>query len=86
MSQLPEALRLAALLESGSIWEDQEQAAAELRRLHEVEFRYHELLFAVNATETRHDPALRYIRRAKDNIARGRCAAIAKAEGKDEKA
>lgn len=30
----PEALRLADLLEMGSIWQDQEKAAAELRRLH----------------------------------------------------
>ena len=31
----PEALRLADLLEMGSIWQDQEKAAAELRRLHQ---------------------------------------------------
>lgn len=30
----PEALRLADLLEMGSIWQDQEKAAVELRRLH----------------------------------------------------
>lgn len=30
----PEALRLADLLEMGSIWQDQERAATELRRLH----------------------------------------------------
>jgi hypothetical protein len=30
----PEALRLADLLEMGSIWQDQEKAATELRRLH----------------------------------------------------
>ncbi len=29
-----EALRLADLLETGAIWQDQEAAAAELRRLH----------------------------------------------------
>ena len=34
MKTQPEALRLADLLEMGSIWQDQERAAAELRRLH----------------------------------------------------
>ena len=31
---MSEALRLADLLETGAIWQDQEAAAAELRRLH----------------------------------------------------
>ncbi len=34
MSTQSEALRLADLLEMGSIWQDQERAALELRRLH----------------------------------------------------
>ena len=33
MTTQPDALRLADLLEMGSIWQDQEKAAAELRRL-----------------------------------------------------
>jgi hypothetical protein len=76
MIQQPEALRLADRLE------DTESArlhllpyaAAELRRLHAVESKYNELLFAVGSKrlgETRHDTALRYIKQAEDNITYG---------------
>jgi len=43
------------------------EAAAELRRLHEVETKYYELLYAVAVKwdgESRHQTALRYIRNA----------------------
>jgi hypothetical protein len=55
----------------------------ELRRLHAVESKYNELLFAVGSKrvgETRHDTALRYIKQAEDNITYG----PAKAEGEEE--
>ena len=83
----PEALWLADALEK--YWgaenghDRERQAAAELRRLHAVESKYSELLFAVNSKqigETRHDTALRYIKQAEDNITYGPFAAIAKAE------
>ena len=66
--QQPEALRLADELETA--WKDMEgcaEFAAELRRLHEVEGRYHELLYAVGNKyegESRHQTALRYIQQA----------------------
>ena len=47
MSTQPEALRLADLLEMGSIWQDQEKAAAELRRLAAVEAQRDALLEAL---------------------------------------
>jgi hypothetical protein len=76
MTDQPEALRLADLLDV--IYA--KPAASELRRLHAVEFKYNELLFAVGSKrvgETRHDTALRYIKQAEDNITYG----PAKAEG-----
>lgn len=87
MTTQPEALRLADALEAfwgADIGHDRErQAAAELRRLHAVESRYNELLFAVGSKrvgETRHDTALRYIKQAEDNITYG----PAKAEGESK--
>ena len=67
MTKQPDALRLADALEDtlSHVWHD--QAAAELRRLHEVEGRYHELLYAVGNKyegESRHQTALRYIQQA----------------------
>ncbi len=71
-NQQPEALRLADLIASDfdPDWmaeEGYDQIAAELRRLHEVEGRYHELLYAVSnayAGESRHQTALRYIQQS----------------------
>jgi hypothetical protein len=84
MTEKSEALRLADALEAywgADLGHDRErQAAAELRRLHAVESKYNELLFAVGSKrvgETRHDTALRYIKQAEDNITYG----PAKAEG-----
>jgi hypothetical protein len=45
-----------------------------IERLHAVESKYNELLFAVGSKrvgETRHDTALRYIKQAEDNITYG---------------
>jgi len=68
MSEQPEALRLADWLEDQyDPTYNQEAAAAELRRLHEIEKQYHELLYAVGNKyegESRHQTALRYIEQA----------------------
>ena len=86
MTEKSDALRLADELQEISknpwakYWERCLEAAAELRRLHAVESKYNELLFAVGSKrvgETRHDTALRYIKQAEDNITYG----PAKAEG-----
>jgi hypothetical protein len=80
MSQ-PKALFLADVIKADPASKTHhDEAAAELRRLSAVESRYNELLFAVGSKqvgETRHDTALRYIKRAEDNITYG----PAKAEG-----
>ena len=68
----PTALRLADALANLRRWheltdDDCDGAAAELRRLHEVEKQYHELLYAVGNKyegESRHQTALRYIQQA----------------------
>lgn len=79
MSQQPEALRLAALLESGSIWEDQEQAATELRRLHEIN---HELLEALRvAVDSDLGRLWVWPQSARETWFQEARAAIAKAEG-----
>ena len=60
---IPEALRLANLLDNDR-YAHHEEAAAELRRLHEISIQYGELLFAVHEAfpdENRHQTALRYI-------------------------
>ena len=87
MTIQPEALRLADELESyklinmdGSLII---KAAAELRRLHEVETKYYELLYAVAVKwegESRHQTALRYIRNAESTTGN----AIAKATGEQQ--
>ena len=61
----PKALRLADQLGARySGFPTCDEAAAELRRLHEVEKQYHELLYAVGNKyegESRHQTVLRYI-------------------------
>ncbi len=84
--QQPEALRLADKLDvtSNGPLDFKHKAAAELRRLHEIEIKYHELLFNVGskfADETRHQTALRYIRQMENDMLG---AAIAKAQGEQE--
>lgn len=63
-TEQPEALRLAEALETPNHPFTQSQAAAELRRLHEISIKYGELLYAVHKAfpdENRHQTALRYI-------------------------
>ncbi len=75
-----DALWLAEWLDHHGYTTPHEQAAAELRRLHDVEKQYHELLYAVGnkyEDESRHQTALRYIQQAEAHDS----AAIAKAEG-----
>lgn len=60
---ISEALRLANLLDEDRCAHHKE-AAAELRRLHEISIKYGELLYAVHKAfpdESRHQTALRYI-------------------------
>lgn len=60
---ISEALRLANLLDEDKCAHHRE-AAAELRRSHEISMKYHELLLAVHQAfpdENRHQTALRYI-------------------------
>jgi tetratricopeptide (TPR) repeat protein len=69
MSEQPTALRLADELAdyTGFTVVGMDQAAAELRRLHEVEKQYHELLYTVGnkyKDESRYQTALRYIQQA----------------------
>ncbi len=67
MSEQPEALRLADSAHLGYRIGWQREAADELRRLHEVEGRYYELLYAVGNKyegESRHQTALRYIQQS----------------------
>ena len=82
MNEQPEALRLVDCLDEPQFLMHRQaaQAAAELRRLHEVEKQYRELLYAVGNKyegESRHQTALRYIQQAEVYDS----AAIAKAEG-----
>jgi len=82
MADQERALWLADALEAWTLGKPthHREAAAKLRRLHAVESKYNELLFAVvskRVGETRHDTALRYIKQAEDNITYG----PAKAEG-----
>jgi hypothetical protein len=80
MTEKSEALRLAQELDAYHTMACHKQAAAELRRLHAVESKYNELLFAVGSKrvgETRHDTALRYIKQSEDY-------GPAKAEGEEE--
>lgn len=67
MNKQPTALRLADALDSPPGAPLFMEAAAELRRLHEIEKQYHELLYAVGNKyegESRHQTALRYIQQA----------------------
>lgn len=60
---IPEALRLANLLDEDRCAHHKE-SAAELRRLHEISMKYCELLLAVHQAfpdKSRHQTALRYI-------------------------
>jgi len=99
MDKQPETLRLAAVLDApeehypGNFDMPQranamllclaQEAAAELRRLNEVETKYYELLYAVAVKwegESRHQTALRYIRNAESTTGN----AIAKATGEQQ--
>ncbi len=81
----PKPLRLADALANLRRWheltdDECDEAAAELRRLHEVEKQYNELLYAVGnkyENESRYRTALRYIQQAEAYNS----TAIAKAEG-----
>lgn len=75
MTTQPDALRLADLLEMGSIWQDQEKAATELRRMSAVEAQRDALLEALKGV-------LRVADRKTDEFDAAR-AAIAKAEGEE---
>lgn len=73
MTEKPDALKLANLIDEKGEWfwcngdyysELPNQAAVELRRLHEISLKYSELLYAVHEAfpdESRHQTALRYI-------------------------